>query len=241
MTKTGKQQKRTGTAAKPSAAKGLSAISSIFVEHSSFLKKFLARFLQREQDIEDVAQEAYLKAYKVEQDRGGIEQPKAFLFTIAKNLALNELTRKSRQMTDYIEEKQAPILIMGSATVENELEAEQSLRLYCEAVSQLPEKCRRVYLLRKVHRLTHKQIADRLGISRSMVEKHLRIGALSCRDYMLKRGSDFTPGKTLTEARPESPRKPDSHKDKNASKDNADSTVKTVHRKDADDAERLSQ
>ena len=55
MTKTGKQKKRTGTAAKPSAAIGLSAISSIFVEHSSFLKKFLARFLQREQDIEDKA------------------------------------------------------------------------------------------------------------------------------------------------------------------------------------------
>ena len=70
-----------------------------------------------------------------------------------------------------------------------------------------------------------------------MVEKHLRIGTLSCRDYMLKRGSDFTPGKTLTEASP----KPDSHNQKNPSKDNADSNVKTVHRKDADDAERLSQ
>ena len=86
-------QKRTANSSKPL---GLSRISQAFIEHNSFLKKFLKRFLQREQDIEDVVQEAYLKAYSAEQDRGGIEQPKAFLFSIAKNLAINELTRKSR-------------------------------------------------------------------------------------------------------------------------------------------------
>ncbi len=166
---------------------GLSSISSVFVEHSEFLKKFISRFLHKQQDIEDVVQEAYLKAYSAEQDRGAIEQPKAFLFTIAKNLALNELTRKSRKMTDYIEESQSHIPAVDEQTVENELEASQSLGLYCEAVAELPDKCRRVYLLRKVHGLSHNDICKRLNISRSMVEKHLRIGTLSCRDYMLKR------------------------------------------------------
>ena len=168
-----------------------SGISRVFLEHNAFLKKFLARFLNRKEDIEDVAQEAYLKAFGAEQDRGEIEQPKAFLFSIAKNLALNELARKSRQMTGYIEEAQEGMVSLSAATTENEIEAGQTLGLYCEAVAALPEKCRRVYLLRKVHGLPHKTIAERLGISRSAVEKHLRLGSLSCRDYLSRRGIDY--------------------------------------------------
>ncbi|MDB4000947.1 winged helix-turn-helix transcriptional regulator, partial [bacterium] len=37
---------------------------------------------------------------------------------------------------------------------------------------------------RKVHGLPQKEIADRLGVSLSAVEKHLRLGTLSCRDYI---------------------------------------------------------
>ena len=174
-------QKRTTNSSKPL---GLSRISQAFIEHNTFLKKFLKRFLQREQDIEDVVQEAYLKAYSAEQIRGGIEQPKAFLFSIAKNLAINELTRKSRQMTGYIEECHIPLQLEISDSVESEVEGQESLGIYCEAVAALPEKCRRVYLLRKVHGLPHKDIAERLGVSLSTVEKHLRLGTLSCRDYI---------------------------------------------------------
>ena len=169
----------------------MSVVSRIFLEHSHFLKKFLARFLNREQDIEDVAQEAYLKAYSAEQDKGEIDQPKAFLFSIAKNIALNELNRKSRQMTSYIEECQGSVALEASANTENTIEAKESLGVYCKAVAALPEKCRHVYLLRKVHGLTHREIADRLGISLSMVEKHLRIGTLSCRDYIQHANKDY--------------------------------------------------
>lgn len=158
------------------------------------LKLFLTKFLRREQDIEDVAQEAYLKAYSAEQHKGEIEQPKAFLFSIAKNLALNELSRKSRQMTGYIEECQSALDVGAGNCVEKEVEASQALGVYCEAVAALPEKCRRVYLLRKVHGLPHKEIAARLGISVSAVEKHLRVGAISCRDYIRKRNSEYPVG-----------------------------------------------
>lgn len=168
----------------PKSSLGLGSISRIFLEHNVFLKKFLAKFLNREQDIEDIAQEAYLKAYSVEQERGEIEHPKAFLFSIAKNLAINELSRKSRTMTCYLEECQdTPALDSGVAT-DSEVEAWQTLGIYCEAVAALPEKCRVVYLLRKVHGLSHREIAERLGISRRAVEDHLSRGSLRCRNFI---------------------------------------------------------
>ena len=167
-------------------SRGLSAISASFLEHQSFLKKFLSRYLYNHQDIEDVVQETYLRAYKAEQDKG-IEQPKAFLFRIAKNIALTELTKKSRLITNYIADLDDSVVIESDATVEDEVQARQHLGIYCEAVAALPEQCRRVYLLRKVHGLPHKEIAERLGLTVSSIEKHLHKGVLKCRAFVRER------------------------------------------------------
>jgi RNA polymerase sigma factor (sigma-70 family) len=161
-----------------------SSVTSAFLEHSSFLRKFLAGFLAVRQDIEDVAQEAYLRAYIAEQ-REAIDQPKAFLFRVAKNLALTRLSRKSRQITDYLEEAGASVLKQTAPAADLELEARECLGLYCEAVASLPEKCRQVFLLRKVHGLSHKEIGVRMGLSVSSVEKYLRDGILACQEHLV--------------------------------------------------------
>ena len=66
------------------------------------LKRFLRRFYSNSDDIEDLAQEAFLRAFDAE---GGqeIQSPKAYLFRVARNIALRELGKKSRQLTDYLE------------------------------------------------------------------------------------------------------------------------------------------
>jgi len=164
----------------------VSAVSAAYIENNSFLKKFLARFFSEHQDIEDVAQEAYLRAYVAEQSKD-IEQPKAYLFRDAKNIALTKLTKKSRQITDYIADLSDSVVIGSEAATEDEVEAEQTLGIYCEAVAALPEKCRQVYLLRKVHGLSHREIAERMELSISSVEKYLLKGVLACRSYVQKR------------------------------------------------------
>lgn len=163
-----------------------SAITRTFLEQNGFLKRYLSRFLTERQDIEDVVQETYLRAYSAERDKE-IEQPKSFLFRIAKNLALNELNRKARQITDCVADFDLPLVVDAGETLEDELEARQHLGLYCEAVAALPEQRRRVFLLRKVHGLSHKEIAQRTNLSVSSVEKHLLKGTLACRAYVRER------------------------------------------------------
>ena len=160
-----------------------SAVSAAYLENDTFLKRFLARFFSDRQDIEDVAQEAYLRAFVAEQQKD-IEQPKAFLFRIARNLALTELTRKSKKITDYLEECGASVVIECGAAADSEVEAQESFGLYCEAVAAMPEKCRQVFLLRKVHGLAHKEIAERMSLSVSSVEKYLLRGILECRAFV---------------------------------------------------------
>jgi len=170
--------------------KELSGISEAFVENDSFLKKFLARFLSSPQDIEDVVQEAYLRAYVAEQKKD-IDQPKAFLFRVAKNVALTKLTKKSRQITDYLEESAASAVLDHESAADKEVEARQSFGLYCEAVASLSDKAREVFLLRKVHGFSHREIAERMTLSVSSVEKYLRHGILTCKDHV-KRGEGRT-------------------------------------------------
>jgi RNA polymerase sigma-70 factor (ECF subfamily) len=168
---------------KESAQGKLSVITRAFIENSTLIKSFLRRFLQSQHDIEDVAQQAYLKAYCAEQEKA-IEHPKSYLFTIAKNIAINELTKKSNKITEYLEECEDYISIEPSATLESEVEAEQSLGIYCDAVAALPEACRRVFLLRRVHGLKQTEIAETLGVSLRNVEMHLQKGTLKCREFV---------------------------------------------------------
>ncbi|MEC9260428.1 MAG: RNA polymerase sigma factor, partial [Pseudomonadota bacterium] len=148
-----------------------------------FLKKFLRRYVTSDHDIEDIIQEVYIKAHHAESEKE-IEHPKAYLFSIAKNLALDELKKSSRVMTKYIEECIASIPVEETDSMESEAEANESLSRYCEAIDLLPDKCKQIYIMRKVHGLKHKDIADKLGISISSVEKHLKLGGAFCHQYI---------------------------------------------------------
>jgi RNA polymerase sigma factor (sigma-70 family) len=49
------------------------------------------------------------------------------------------------------------------------------------AIEALPPKCRQVFIMRRFHDLSQDEIARRLGVSRNMVEKHLRLALERCR------------------------------------------------------------
>ena len=174
-----------------SGRRELSIISKTFLENNTFLQKFLARFLTQHQDIEDVVQETYLRAFRAEQGKTEqgkvIEHPKAFLFQIAKNVALTQLSKKSRQITDYIDDVELGLAVNNGASTEDELEAREHIAIICEAIAAMPERRQRVYLMRKVHGATHKEIAESLGISISAVEKHLFKAMFSCRAHLRER------------------------------------------------------
>jgi RNA polymerase sigma-70 factor (ECF subfamily) len=170
----------------PRAGKS-SGISRAFLEHQSAIKRFLSRFLSGFHDIEDLAQETYLRAFKAEQNQE-VRSPKAFLFRIAKNIALNELSRKSRLLTDYIEDSVSSDVIGVEASPEQRAAEQQKLAVFCQAVAVLPAQCRRAFLLRKVYGLSHKEIAAELNISVSTVEKHVAQGLMRCSAYLREAG-----------------------------------------------------
>jgi RNA polymerase sigma-70 factor (ECF subfamily) len=151
------------------------------------LKRYLAALLKRPEDVEDIAQESFLKVLEAG-SKGEIRYENAYLYRTARNLALNSLNRKSSQLTDSIEDLLDSDVLAQSTWLEDDIIAQQRFELFCRAAAALPDQCRRVLILRKVYGLSQLEVADRLGISVSTVEKHLAKGLLRCSQYMESQG-----------------------------------------------------
>lgn len=155
------------------------------------LKRFIFRHLLTSNDIDDIAHEAFLRAYQAEKKKK-INEPSAFIFRIARNLIFSEAKKKSHKITDYIEDFEHQDFTLIDDNLEDNLMAQQKVGIFCEAVASLPPKCRRAFLLKKVYGLSHQEIADKMEISVSTIEKHLSKAIRDCNKVISERYSDQT-------------------------------------------------
>lgn len=133
------------------------------------LRRHLARILGNPSEAQDVAHDAYAKVYPVMKNDAA-EKPEALLYTTARRLAFNRLKR--RRIAPFASEPPVTDLSASPAPgVVQQVIARQELQALEQAIAQLPEGCRAVLLLRKIELLSHQEIADRLGIAVSTVEK----------------------------------------------------------------------
>jgi len=133
------------------------------------LRRHLARILGSTTEAQDVAHDAYLRVYPTV-ERQEAEKPEALLYTTARRLAFNRLKR--RRIAPFASESPAPErLVSPTPGVVQQVMARQELQQLEQAIAALPEGCRTVLLLRKIELLSHQEIADRLGIAISTVEK----------------------------------------------------------------------
>ncbi len=133
------------------------------------LRRHLARILGNPTEAQDIAHDAYLRVYPVV-EKNSAEKPEALLYTTARRLAFNRLKR--RRIAPFAPGQLEPELTASSAPgVVQQVMARQELQQLEQAIAQLPEGCRAVLLLRKIELLSHQEIADRLGLAISTVEK----------------------------------------------------------------------
>src|SRR5882724_4057027 len=125
------------------------------------LRRYLARLLGNATEAQDVAHDAYLRVYPSVTAQTP-ERPEALLYVTARRLAINRLKRRSISPLSR-EPMNEDTATSATPGVAQQVMARQELALL--------EGCRTVLLLRKVELLSHREIADRLGIAVSTVEK----------------------------------------------------------------------
>jgi RNA polymerase sigma-70 factor (ECF subfamily) len=166
-----------------STAEGLWAFRQYYDELLGFLT---ARLGCREQAA-DVVQETYVRVLSMA-NHDAVAQPRAFLYKTALNLTV-DLFRKQRLRAEHtVDLEQAHDVPSGAPDQEAILEGKRQLQLLREAVAELPPKCRQVFLMHKFMHVPHHELAERLGISKNMVERHVMKALAHCRDRLQKKG-----------------------------------------------------
>lgn len=155
------------------------SVQQIIRRYHDSLLRFLGQRLRVKEDAADVAQEAYIRLMQYEGSRK-IASPSSMLFRIAINVA-NDMGRaeQARHVADQVS-LEGVDLASDTPAPDRELAAEQELARLYDVIDALPPKCRNVFLLSRVRRMTYPEIAEHCGISVKMVEKHISHALAIC-------------------------------------------------------------
>jgi RNA polymerase sigma-70 factor (ECF subfamily) len=158
--------------------------AGLFRSRGDDLLAFLRRRLRSDADARDIAQETYLRFIRLA-DPDRVENPEAYLFRIAANL-LWEHRLRQRNLVD--EPMIEPLGVADHTPFDFAVATEVAQRLGA-ALSELPPTPRAAVVLHLRDGLTYGEIGAQIGVSDSMVKKHLSAALAQCR----KRLRDFKP------------------------------------------------
>jgi RNA polymerase sigma-70 factor (ECF subfamily) len=140
--------------------------------HEAALVRFLNRWPNRD-DVHDLRQEVYIRVYGAAAKARPKTSPKTFLFQTARHLLIDRVRRSRIISIEGVADLDAMSVLVDNVSPEQRLHARQELNLLARAFARLSPMCRQVIWMRRVDQLSQREVASRLGISESSVEKHV--------------------------------------------------------------------
>lgn len=147
------------------------------------LLRFCMYRLRDTESARDVVQEAYTRFLAAEQAGNKPRHPGALLRQIARHLIVDMYRRDKLRNHEDINALDSADQPMAPAYLQPEeaLASMQTVQAYVDTIENLPPRCRQAFTLHVFDGLSHAEIASRMNISYSMVEKHIVRGLLACR------------------------------------------------------------
>lgn len=147
------------------------AFREVYDLHSGRVYQMAFRFLKDTAWSEEIVQDVFLKLWL---NREGLDKDGniwLYLYVITKRLCLNKL-REIRKSTVLFEQLMHHIEIAGNGS-EEQLMADELERQTQDVIARLPKQQQLIFKLSREEGLTHKEIAQRLGISPNTVKNHI--------------------------------------------------------------------
>ncbi len=144
-------------------------VAQCVMPHEGKVRAWLARSRMSKEDIDDVIQEAYCRLSALD-GFAAVDRPDAYFFSIARNLLASQMRRAKIVEIEAVAELEALSPFDDAPSPERAASARVELDRIRELVAALPERCRRIFELRKIEGLPQREIAARLGVSESVVE-----------------------------------------------------------------------
>jgi RNA polymerase sigma factor (sigma-70 family) len=153
-------------------------IAALFRDHNRALVAFLQCRLNSLSDAQEVAQEAYIRMFTLENPEQ-VDSLRAYLFRIASNLAIDRLRMRKVRSDHPIDPPSEDIHL--APTPERQASATEQLHGLHKALRELPAKTSRAFVLHVIDGSDISVIARAMKISERMVRYHVANALAHCR------------------------------------------------------------
>jgi RNA polymerase sigma-70 factor, ECF subfamily len=160
------------------------AFSALVVEHQLFVYNLALRVVGNTQEAEDIAQEAFVRAWLALPNFRGQAQFRTWLYRIVTNLCCNRLPRLRRELLAMGEEQVAQAPDQRDIDPASGVEAEERRTFLHQQIEALPESCRLVVSLRYQQELSYEEIASALSLPVGTVKTGLFRARARLRDAL---------------------------------------------------------
>lgn len=175
------------------------AFAELVRRHRGPVYNFILRFTGHRQRSEDLLQETWLKVVRSAPEYETKARFTTWLYTIARNLCVDSARKESYRRTDSLdapagnEEDGRPLgetLADGQGSFDPERGAENARMqpLIQQAILQLPEEQREVFVLREYGGVPFKEIAAVTGVSENTVKSRMRYALEALRRRLMELG-----------------------------------------------------
>ena len=147
-------------------------IASLFHQYREELTRRLVSMVKSHETAADLVQDTYVRLLRLG-DAQVVEQPRALLHRIAGNLAIDHLRKEKHAFHNTNSMDVAMAVPCQAPSPERELRGKQRLRICLQVIERLPPRSREAFVLCRVYGYSYQEIAVRLNISESGVEKLL--------------------------------------------------------------------
>lgn len=154
--------------------------------HDGQLKAFLRGSFPSVRDVDDVVQESYLRLWTRHATRP-IASGKAFLFRVARNVALDLMRRRRTSLIEPVGDLAALDVIDDRPNAADTLTASERIALLVDALDCLSPRCRTIVIRCKLQGQSYRDVADELGISEKTVAEHVYRGVQRLGEELQKR------------------------------------------------------
>ena len=148
------------------------AFDTVVSAHHEEILRYLRRVIGQAGDAEDLSQETFLRAYRAYGTLPEDANVRAWLFTLATNLAKNHFRSEKRRRRAYGKAEAAAKGVVGMAT-EAEFDAREIGALLEKIIEGLPLKQRLAFTQRKLHEMEYEAIGKSLGCSAESARAHV--------------------------------------------------------------------
>lgn len=157
------------------------AFSAIYDTYFPKLLRFTRTYLIEEEEAEQIVQDIFIFLWEHKEMIPSLQNINAYLFTLVRNRCIDYLRKEVNQeiqkaSLSEVENKELQLKLYSLEMFDDDRMSETDIEdLLQQAIGQLPDRCREIFIMSRLQNMKYKEIAQRLDISPNTVENQIVI------------------------------------------------------------------